>query len=111
MNQRPDALTSPERPGAVVAADGLTKVYDEGETRVMALAGVSARFLRGEFTAIMGPSGSGKSTFMHCLAGVAPHVRYSADRRHRPGLAERRPADQGPARAHRLRLRGVQPAA
>ncbi|WP_161981807.1 ABC transporter ATP-binding protein [Streptomyces sp. TM32] len=66
-----DALSSSERPGAVVAAaDGLTKVYGEGETRVMALAGVSARFLRGEFTAIMGPSGSGKSTFMHCLAGL-----------------------------------------
>ncbi|AOP47739.1 ABC transporter ATP-binding protein [Streptomyces lydicus] len=71
MNQRTDALSSPEKPGAVVAvADGLTKVYGEGETRVTALAGVSARFLRGEFTAIMGPSGSGKSTFMHCLAGL-----------------------------------------
>ncbi|MFJ5680968.1 ABC transporter ATP-binding protein [Streptomyces sp. NPDC093097] len=71
MNQRTDALSSPERSGAVVAAAGdLTKVYGQGETRVMALAGVSARFLRGEFTAIMGPSGSGKSTFMHCLAGL-----------------------------------------
>ncbi|MGW7006990.1 ABC transporter ATP-binding protein [Streptomyces sp. NPDC054933] len=58
-------------PGAVVAtAEGLTKVYGQGETRVVAVAGVSARFLRGEFTAIMGPSGSGKSTFMHCLAGL-----------------------------------------
>ncbi|MGW7579171.1 ABC transporter ATP-binding protein [Streptomyces sp. NPDC054765] len=71
MNQRTDALSSPERDGAVIAAAGdLTKIYGEGETRVMALAGVSARFLRGEFTAIMGPSGSGKSTFMHCLAGL-----------------------------------------
>ncbi|NKS67401.1 ATP-binding cassette domain-containing protein, partial [Rhodococcus hoagii] len=35
-----------------------------------ALAGVSAEFARGEFTAIMGPSGSGKSTLMHCLAGL-----------------------------------------
>jgi putative ABC transport system ATP-binding protein len=37
---------------------------------VYALAGVSASFLRGQFTAIMGPSGSGKSTLMHCLAGL-----------------------------------------
>ncbi len=37
---------------------------------VHALAGVSAEFARGEFTAIMGPSGSGKSTLMHCLAGL-----------------------------------------
>ncbi|MGG2459779.1 ABC transporter ATP-binding protein [Streptomyces sp. RGM 3693] len=71
MNQRTDALSSPERSGAVIAAAGdLTKIYGSGETRVTALAGVSARFLRGEFTAIMGPSGSGKSTFMHCLAGL-----------------------------------------
>nr|WP_305094458.1 ABC transporter ATP-binding protein [Prescottella sp. R16] len=48
----------------------LTKVYGTGDTRVHALAGVSAEFARGEFTAIMGPSGSGKSTLMHCLAGL-----------------------------------------
>ncbi len=54
----------------VAAAEGLTKVYGEGERRVVALDGVSAEFRRGEFTAIMGPSGSGKSTFAHCLAGL-----------------------------------------
>ncbi|MGI5492462.1 ABC transporter ATP-binding protein [Microtetraspora malaysiensis] len=63
--------TNAARPGSVVAmAEDLTKVYGAGESRVVALAGVSARFLEGEFTAIMGPSGSGKSTFMHCLAGL-----------------------------------------
>ncbi|MEU4097286.1 ABC transporter ATP-binding protein [Streptomyces sp. NPDC026673] len=71
MNQRTDTLPAPGRPGTVVAAaDGLTKVHGEGATRVTAVDGVTARFLRGEFTAIMGPSGSGKSTFMHCLAGL-----------------------------------------
>jgi putative ABC transport system ATP-binding protein len=48
----------------------LRKVYGSGPTAVHALAGVSASFPVGEFTAIMGPSGSGKSTFMHCLAGL-----------------------------------------
>jgi putative ABC transport system ATP-binding protein len=48
----------------------LRKVYGTGQTRVTALAGVTAAFPVGEFTAIMGPSGSGKSTFMHCLAGL-----------------------------------------
>jgi len=51
-------------------AVNLTKVYGSGDTQVHALAGVSAEFARGEFTAIMGPSGSGKSTLMHCLAGL-----------------------------------------
>ncbi len=48
----------------------LTKIYGEGDTRVVALDNVSAEFRRGEYTAIMGPSGSGKSTLMHCLAGL-----------------------------------------
>ncbi|QBJ98830.1 ABC transporter ATP-binding protein [Rhodococcus sp. ABRD24] len=51
-------------------AVNLSKVYGSGDTQVHALAGVSAEFARGEFTAIMGPSGSGKSTLMHCLAGL-----------------------------------------
>jgi putative ABC transport system ATP-binding protein len=51
-------------------ATGLSKVYGEGETRVVALDDVSVEFRRGEFTAIMGPSGSGKSTLMHCMAGL-----------------------------------------
>ncbi|NUS42368.1 MAG: ABC transporter ATP-binding protein [Mycobacteriaceae bacterium] len=59
-------------PGAPVAAraTGLAKTYGSGDTEVRALAGVSAEFRAGEFTAIMGPSGSGKSTLMHCLAGL-----------------------------------------
>ena len=51
-------------------ATELTKVYGEGETRVVALDSVSVEFRRGEYTAIMGPSGSGKSTLMHCMAGL-----------------------------------------
>jgi putative ABC transport system ATP-binding protein len=51
-------------------AVGVTKAYGSGETRVLALDGVSVEFQAGRFTAIMGPSGSGKSTLMHCLAGL-----------------------------------------
>ncbi|MGW1055849.1 ABC transporter ATP-binding protein [Streptomyces sp. NPDC002521] len=55
---------------AAARAAGLSKIYGEGETRVVALDSVSVEFGRGRFTAIMGPSGSGKSTLMHCMAGL-----------------------------------------
>jgi putative ABC transport system ATP-binding protein len=55
---------------AIVTADDVRRRYGEGAAAVDALAGVSATFERGRFSAIMGPSGSGKSTLMHILAGL-----------------------------------------
>ena len=55
---------------AAACAVGLSKVYGEGDTRVVALDNIGVEFARGQFTAIMGPSGSGKSTLMHCMAGL-----------------------------------------
>ncbi|MBA0049421.1 ABC transporter ATP-binding protein [Streptomyces sp. AJS327] len=60
---------APTREAAARATD-LSKVYGQGETRVVALDQVSVEFRAAEFTAIMGPSGSGKSTLMHCMAGL-----------------------------------------
>ncbi len=51
-------------------AEGITKIYGQGDTAVTALDNVTVGFPSGYFTAIMGPSGSGKSTLMHCLAGL-----------------------------------------
>jgi putative ABC transport system ATP-binding protein len=59
-----------ETSGAVVAADGITRTYGEGDTAVNALRGVSLEIAQGQLTAVMGPSGSGKSTLMHILAGL-----------------------------------------
>ncbi|OLZ64090.1 peptide ABC transporter ATP-binding protein [Streptomyces sp. IMTB 2501] len=64
------ATTRLRAPSVAARATGLTKVYGEGETRVVALDSVTVEFGRGRFTAIMGPSGSGKSTLMHCMAGL-----------------------------------------
>ncbi|MEU3997604.1 ABC transporter ATP-binding protein [Streptomyces fungicidicus] len=60
-----------DRTTAVAArATELSKIYGQGETRVVALDQVSVAFQQAELTAIMGPSGSGKSTLMHCVAGL-----------------------------------------
>ncbi|HEX5951450.1 MAG TPA: ABC transporter ATP-binding protein [Actinomycetota bacterium] len=55
---------------AAARAEGLTKIYGEGDAAVRALDDVSVAFEAGRFTAIMGPSGSGKSTLLHCMAGL-----------------------------------------
>jgi putative ABC transport system ATP-binding protein len=62
----------PENRQAAPAADavGLRKTYGAGQAVVHALAGITVRFDRGRFTAVMGPSGSGKSTLMQCMAGL-----------------------------------------
>jgi putative ABC transport system ATP-binding protein len=53
-----------------VRAVEVSKIFGEGDTKVVALSDVTLDFAEGKFIAIMGPSGSGKSTLMHSLAGL-----------------------------------------
>ncbi|MEO1061220.1 MAG: ABC transporter ATP-binding protein [Actinomycetota bacterium] len=59
-----------DRSLVAASARGLSKVYGEGNTRVVALDAVDVEFAAARLTAIMGPSGSGKSTLLHCMAGL-----------------------------------------
>jgi putative ABC transport system ATP-binding protein len=51
----------------LIEVERLSKIYQMGEQKVSALAGVDFTIAKGEFVAIMGPSGSGKSTLMNLL--------------------------------------------
>jgi putative ABC transport system ATP-binding protein len=64
-------LTTP-----VAAARGraLTKVYGDGDTRVVALDAVDVTFTRGRFTAIMGPVRVGQVD-AHALHGRSRHAQ------------------------------------
>lgn len=54
----------------VFRTQAVTKVYDTGEVKVRALAGVDLELFPGEFTVLLGPSGSGKSTLLNILGGL-----------------------------------------
>jgi putative ABC transport system ATP-binding protein len=52
---------------AVIRIRGLTREYEIGSERILALRGVTLEINRNEYVAIVGPSGSGKSTMMNLL--------------------------------------------
>ena len=96
---------------AIVSAEHLTRRYGEGEVAVDALVDVSVAFESARFAAIMGP-GIGKSTLMHILAGLDRPTSGTVTLDGVDLDVARRPrADAAPARARRLHLPDLQPAA
>ena len=55
---------------SLIEIKNLSKIYESGEERVIALGSVSLSIERGEFISVMGPSGSGKSTLLTILGGL-----------------------------------------
>ena len=53
-----------------IEAKELTKMYGEGENRIIALDKAALEIAQGDFISITGPSGSGKSTLLHLLSGL-----------------------------------------
>jgi lipoprotein-releasing system ATP-binding protein len=72
----------PSTEPALVALQGVRKVYNEGlPSEVEVLHAIDLRLAHGEFAALIGPSGSGKSTLLNIL-GLLEHSTggtYSLD--------------------------------
>jgi NitT/TauT family transport system ATP-binding protein len=62
--RRDDAMSS------AIRLQGVSKIYNAGETQVRALENISLEIRRDSFVSLIGPSGCGKSTILKLLAGL-----------------------------------------
>ena len=54
----------------ILKCNNLTKFFQNGDSLVHAVNGITTSFEQGEFCAVIGPSGSGKSTLLHVMGGL-----------------------------------------
>ncbi|WP_313692472.1 ABC transporter ATP-binding protein [Halorarum halobium] len=66
--ERTDTRTAPS--DSYLEIDGLTKVYDDGGSGVVAVDDMNIGIEEGEFIVFVGPSGCGKSTTLRSVAGL-----------------------------------------
>ena len=74
-----------------VIVDGVTQIWGEASTQVVALDRFSHHFRSGRFSCLLGPSGCGKSTLIQIVGGLEPATQGSVGI-HAPG----RPHDARP---------------
>ncbi len=53
-----------------ISTENLTKIYEVGDNKIIAVDGVDLQIGSGDFVSVMGSSGSGKSTLLHLLGGL-----------------------------------------
>ena len=61
---------SPERNGAILHTEQITKIYRSGTVAIQALQGIDFALYPHEVVALLGASGSGKSTLLNILGGL-----------------------------------------
>ena len=97
---------------ALLQIHGLRREYHRGAERIAALDGVDLQIEAGEMVALVGPSGSGKTTLMNAV-GLPRQARRGrgVGRRRAGGPPAAAQAGRRAARAHRLHLPELLPAA
>ena len=71
VGKRVDPRSSIHEPqSSFVMAEGLTKIYESGRSRVTVFKDLCIEIVQGEMVAVIGPSGAGKSTLLHLLGGL-----------------------------------------
>jgi putative ABC transport system ATP-binding protein len=60
----------PIRESRLIELNGVTKAYEAGAGRFLALKGIDMQVDAGEFIAVVGKSGSGKSTLVNMITGI-----------------------------------------
>jgi len=69
----------PRDNNTIIQTYNLTKVFGEGDSRVVAYEDINIEIKRGEFVCLLGPSGCGKTTLLRGIVGTEPATSGKLD--------------------------------
>ena len=79
----------------IITIDNLTKAYDGGSGRVLALSNITLDIAPGEFVSLIGPSGCGKSTLMRLIGDLTSPTTGTITVKGKPPHRAREDRDYG----------------